>query len=153
MNDFNLKLIANRDLSPYYALTGVIGTFVSYAFGGWSGLLEVLLLMFVVDYISGVAASLITGKGLKSSIGFWGLIKKGLMLLMVLLGHRIDLALNMNLVMNGTIIFWMSNELVSIFENYGRCKIDIPPVYKKLFTIFKEKAETSTNDPKNESEQ
>ncbi|OME50673.1 hypothetical protein BSK59_22420 [Paenibacillus odorifer] len=122
------------------------GSILSYSFGGWSGLLEILLLMFLIDYLSGCFASLKSGKGLKSSIGFWGLIKKGMMLLMVLLGHRIDLALNMNIVMNGTIFFWISNELVSIFENYGRMKIDIPPIYKKIFTIFKDKAEAATTE-------
>ncbi|ASA26384.1 hypothetical protein B9T62_19475 [Paenibacillus donghaensis] len=138
--------MANKDYSFLYALSGAGGSILSYSFGGWSGLLEILLLMFAIDYISGCVASLKSGKGLKSSIGFWGLIKKGMMLLMVLLGHRIDLALNMNLVMNGTIVFWISNELVSIFENYGRMKINIPPIYKKIFTIFKDRAEAATKD-------
>ncbi|WP_245864498.1 phage holin family protein [Paenibacillus donghaensis] len=146
MKDFNFKLLANKDYSFLYALSGAGGSILSYSFGGWSGLLEILLLMFAIDYISGCVASLKSGKGLKSSIGFWGLIKKGMMLLMVLLGHRIDLALNMNLVMNGTIVFWISNELVSIFENYGRMKINIPPIYKKIFTIFKDRAEAATKD-------
>ncbi|WP_232380901.1 phage holin family protein [Paenibacillus tianjinensis] len=152
MNDFNLKLLANKDYTFLYAVSGISGTLVSYAFGGWSGLLEVLLLMFAIDYISGITASLISGKGLKSSVGFWGLIKKGLMLLMVFLGHRIDLAMNMSIVMNGTIFFWMANEGVSIIENYGRCTIKVPPVFTKIFTIFQERAEIQVTD-KGKSEQ
>ncbi|MEK4008319.1 phage holin family protein [Paenibacillus sp. FSL H3-0333] len=140
MNDFNLKLLANRDYTFLYAASGIGGTIVSYAFGGWSGLLEILLLAFVVDYLSGCAASVKTGKGLKSSVGFWGLIKKGLMLLMVFMGHRIDLALGMNIVMNGSIFFWLANEGVSIIENYGRLDLKIPPVFSKVFTIFQERA-------------
>lgn len=141
MHEFELKLLANRDYTPLYAVSGVVGSTITYAFGGWSGLLEILLWMFLIDYCSGVAASLRMGKGLKSSVGFWGLLKKGLMILMVLLGHRIDLALNLNIIMNGTVFFWISNELVSIFENYGRLKINVPPVFKSIFTIFQENTE------------
>ncbi|WP_342421919.1 phage holin family protein [Paenibacillus sp. FSL E2-0178] len=146
MNDFNLKLIANRDYTFLYAASGIIGTIVSYAFGGWSGLLEILLWAFVIDYFSGCAASVKTGKGLKSSVGFWGLIKKGMMLLMVFLGHRIDLALGMTIVMNGTIFFWLANEGVSIIENYGRLDLKIPPVFTKVFTIFQERATANQED-------
>jgi toxin secretion/phage lysis holin len=146
MNDLNLRLLANRNFAPLYTLSGVIGTLVSYAFGGWSGMLEILLWAFVVDYVSGVAASIKSGRGLKSSIGFWGLIKKGLMLLMVLLAHRIDLAMNLNYVMNGSICFWLANEGVSITENYGRLGLKIPSVFKKIFTIFQEQSESSNTN-------
>lgn len=146
MNDFNLKLITNRDYTFLYAASGIIGTIVSYAFGGWSGLLEILLLMFVIDYISGCVASIKSGKGLRSSVGFWGLIKKGMMLLMVFLGHRIDLTLGMTIVMNGTIFFWLANEGVSIIENYGRLDLKIPPVFTKVFTIFQERATANQED-------
>ncbi|QDH19554.1 phage holin family protein [Saccharibacillus brassicae] len=140
MNDLPTKLLANRDYSTLYALSGVFGSITSYAFGGWSGLLEILLLFFAVDYLSGMFASIKTGKGLKSSVGFWGLLKKGLMMLMVLLGHRIDLALGLNIVMNGTIFFWLSNEAVSIIENYGRLGLKLPPVFRKMITILQEKS-------------
>ncbi|MNC33575.1 Holin family protein [compost metagenome] len=106
-------------------------------------MLEVLLWAFVVDYVSGVAASIKSGKGLKSSIGFLGLCKKGLMLLIVLLAHRIDAAMDLNYVMNGTICFWLANEGVSITENYGRFGLKIPAVFKKIFAIFQEQSGSS----------
>ncbi|MBA9088579.1 toxin secretion/phage lysis holin [Fontibacillus solani] len=137
----NFKLLANKDYSSFYTLSGVTGGILTYAFGGWSGLLELLIIVFAIDYVTGCLAALKTGKGLKSSIGFWGIIKKGLMLLLVFLGHRIDVALGLNFVMNGSIYFWLANESVSILENYGRLKIKTPPVFKKIFTIFKEKSE------------
>ncbi len=106
--------------------------------------MEILLLTFAVDYISGVAASIKEGKGLRSTIGFYGLCKKGLMLLMVLLGHRIDVAFDLNIVMHGVVYFWLANELVSILENLTRCGLKTPPVFNKILTILKEK-ENSTD--------
>jgi Phage-related holin (Lysis protein) len=60
--------------------------------GSWS----FYIVFFAVDYITGCAASLKEKKGLKSTIGFWGLFKKGLILLMVFMVHRIDIALGTN---------------------------------------------------------
>lgn len=139
MDKITFKLLANKDHSLFYALSGITGSIVSYAFGGWSGVLELLLLFFAVDYITGCAVSIKTGRGLRSKIGFLGIMKKGLMLLLVFLGHRIDLALGMNFVMNGTIYFWLANELVSIVENYGRLGFKVPPIFKKVITVLQEK--------------
>ncbi|MNW48778.1 Holin family protein [compost metagenome] len=135
----NFKLLANKDYSSFYALSGVTGGILTYAFGGWSGLLELLVIVFAVDYVTGCAASVRSGKGLKSSVGLWGILKKGLMLLLVFLGHRIDVALGVDFVMNATIYFWLANELVSIVENYGRLDIKTPKVFKKVITVLQEK--------------
>lgn len=140
MEHFTFKILANKDYAFGYSIFGVLGSIGTYAFGGWSGLLEILILFFAIDYISGCAASIKEGKGLRSTIGFWGLGKKGLMLLMVFLAHRIDLALGLNFVMNGVIYFWLANELVSILENYTRCGLKTPPVFKKILTIMQEKS-------------
>lgn len=140
MDDVTFKILANKAYSLFYALTGITGSIVSYAFGGWSGVLELLLIFFAVDYITGCAVSIKTGRGLRSKVGLWGIAKKGLMLLLVFLGHQIDLALEMNFVMNTTIYFWLANELVSIIENYGRLGFKVPPVFKKIITVLQEKS-------------
>lgn len=144
MDNFSLKLLANKDYTQWYTLSGFTGGFISYAFGGWSGILEILLLVFAVDYISGCAASIKEKKGLKSTVGFFGICKKGLMLLMVFLGHRFDLALGLNIVMNGIIYFWLANELVSILENYARCGLKTPVILNKILTILQEKSGEKT---------
>lgn len=40
----------------------------SYLFGGWSGVLGVLLVFVILDYLTGIAAAAVEGK-LKSKIG------------------------------------------------------------------------------------
>lgn len=142
MDHFPYKLLANRDFSFFYACSGMAGSAITYAFGGWSGILEILFLFFIVDYISGCFASIKEGKGLRSTLGFWGLLKKGLMLLIVLIGHRIDVALGLNFVMSGVIYFWLSNELVSILENYSRLGMRTPDALTKVLAILQDKGST-----------
>lgn len=146
MENITFKILANKDHSLFYTLTGVTGSIVSYAFGGWSGVLELLLIFFAVDYITGCAASIKTGKGLRSKVGMWGILKKGLMLLLVFLGHKIDTAMQMNFVMNATIYFWLANELISITENYGRLGFKVPGVFKKVITVLQEKSGEDKSD-------
>ncbi|PQP82548.1 hypothetical protein C0Q44_14010 [Paenibacillus sp. PCH8] len=47
----------------------------SYLFGGWSGVLGTLLVFFIFDYLTGVAAAGYVG-GLKSKIGLIGIARK-----------------------------------------------------------------------------
>lgn len=113
-------------------------------YGGWTGVLELLIIVFGIDYVSGIAASIKEGRGLRSTVGFFGLCKKGMMLLMVFLGHKLDVALGTSIVMNGVIYFWLANEVVSILENYTRCGLKTPTVFKDILTILQEKNREKT---------
>lgn len=111
---------------------------VTYAFGGWSELLGFFLMAVAIDYVTGVAASLKEKSGLNSNIGFWGLAKKGLMLLIILLGHRMDMLIGGgNVVMNAALYFYLVNELISITENYGRLGLPLPDKIKEVIAILK----------------
>lgn len=120
---------------------GSIGMIVVYAYGGWSGFFALLLLTIAVDYVSGVMAAIKEKSGLNSMVGFWGLAKKALMLLIVMLAHRIDVEFGMNMVMNGAICFYLANELISITENCGRLGLPIPGVIRRMIEILKDKNE------------
>ncbi|MFD0586617.1 holin family protein [Paenibacillus sp. GCM10027627] len=122
------------------SLTGVFGSMITFAFGKWEESLTFLLVAMGVDYVSGVAASLKEGKGLSSSFGSWGLAKKGLVLLVILLAHRIDILLGTDSVtMGAAIFFYIANELISITENYGRLGLPLPETVRKMIEVLKEK--------------
>ncbi|MFS0837318.1 holin family protein [Paenibacillus sp. 1P03SA] len=112
-------------------------SFLTYAFGGWSELLGFFLVAVAIDYVTGVAASLKEKSGLNSNIGFWGLAKKGLMLLIILLGHRMDMLIGGSVVMNAAIYFYLVNELISITENYGRLGLPLPDKIKEVIAQLK----------------
>ncbi|WII36254.1 phage holin family protein [Paenibacillus thiaminolyticus] len=134
---------------------GFIGGLMSYMYGGESSLLEFLALLALMDYISGYAASVMEAArgmpqaGLSSKKGFAGLAKKGLMFVVVLLAHRADVALESDFLMYGAIWFYISNEVISIAENYGRIGLPLPPQIKQIIAILKTKEQQQRQQEQN----
>lgn len=123
------------------ASAGVFGAFITFAFGHWTEALTFLITVIAVDIVTGISASFREGSGLSSAIGGFGLAKKGLILLVVLLAHRIDVSIGMEAAMGGAIYFYIVNELLSVIENFGRMGIPLPDGIKRGVTILREKGE------------
>ncbi|MBB6638230.1 phage holin family protein [Cohnella thailandensis] len=128
-------------------LSITFGSIIGFGFGTWTESLSFLLVLMAVDYVSGVAASLRDGKGLSSEVGFWGLAKKGLMLLIVIVAHRIDLVLGADVAMGGAVYFYIVNELLSVMENYGRLGLPMPDRLREVIRILRNRAERKDDDP------
>ncbi|OXS62654.1 holin [Cohnella sp. CIP 111063] len=124
-----------------------LGAAVTFSFGIWNESLTFLLVLMAVDYITGVAAALKEGSGLNSNIGFWGLFKKGLILLVMIITHRLDVLLGADLIMGGAVFFYIANELLSIIENYGRLGLPLPDRLKRIVQVLRDRA----GEPKNPS--
>lgn len=131
------------------------GGAVAGMLGGWDALMKVLLIMMVVDYISGVIVAAM-GKshkteygGLSSKVGFIGLAKKGLMLMVVLVATLLDGALNLGTPMcrDAACWFYVANEGLSIIENMNLIGVPFP---EKLKEILGEKAQEHINTDKEE---
>ncbi|THF79906.1 phage holin family protein [Cohnella fermenti] len=120
-----------------------LGAIIGFCFGHWTESLSFLLVLMVADYLSGTLASLRDGKGLNSNIGFWGLAKKGLMLIVVIVAHRIDLVLGAEVVMGGAIYFYIVNELLSVTENYGRLGLPMPDRLRDVIQVLRNRAGTA----------
>ncbi|ABC61290.1 phage-related lysis protein [Geobacillus phage GBSV1] len=117
-----------------------LGAVVGYLFGESTGLLLVLFWMVIIDYVSGLAAGY-TEKTLSSKIGFKGIIKKVMIFVMVALAHLVDSALGTkNMFRDATIVFYMANELLSIFENAGRMGVPVPERLTQAVEVLKGKS-------------
>lgn len=119
----------------------VFGSILTFAFGSWSEPLTFLLIVMAIDYITGITAAIREGSGLDSTVGFWGLVKKGLMLLIVMLCHQIDEMLGSEMAMGGAIAFYIVNELLSVIENFGRMGIPLPPQLQTIVKALRDRAE------------
>lgn len=120
---------------------GIVGGLVSYLFGGWSVLLQTLVVFIVLDYVIGVVVAGYYGK-LNSKVGFKGIAKKVLILLLVAIAHQIDLLLgDGSLIRDSVIFFYIANELLSILETVGRTNLPIPNVLRKAVETLNEKGE------------
>lgn len=130
------------------AACGILGSVLSYSFGGWDAALQALVICMAVDYLSGLAVAGIfrhsmkteTG-GLNSRIGFQGLVKKGMMLLFVLIAHRLDAVFITAYIRDGVCVAFMVNELISILENAGMMGVPVPKILKNAIDVLKQKEE------------
>ena len=128
--------------------TGFTASLINYAFGGFDMLLQTLLLLMAVDFISGVVSAVFfkkskkteTGK-LSSAASIRGLFKKGCCLLLVVVAVHLDMLLGTNsLTRDAVIIAFCLNELISILENMGNMGIKMPaPIINALELLDKRK--------------
>jgi len=122
------------------AICALTGAVVSFSFGVWSESLTFLLVLMAIDYFTGVVAAVKDGSGLNSNIGFWGLFKKGLVLLIMIIAHRLDVMLGADVVMGSAVFFYIANELLSIIENYGRLGLPLPDRLKRIVLVLRDRA-------------
>ncbi|WP_283591350.1 phage holin family protein [Clostridium butanoliproducens] len=114
------------------------GTCANYFFGGLDMALKTLLLLMVLDYITGLICAG-KDKSLSSSAGFKGLAKKIIILIIVGVGVSVDNATGANgIVRSMVIFFYASMEGISILENATRAGVPIPDKLKDMLVQLKE---------------
>ena len=127
---------------------GVVGGAIASIFGGWDSALITLLIFMGIDYISGLLVAGVfhnskkTDTGtLESRAGFKGLCRKGMSLLFVLVGYRLDLVIGTNYIRDAVIIGFIANEAISIVENAGLMGLPLPAIITKAVDILTKQAE------------
>ncbi|MFC4808941.1 phage holin family protein [Paenibacillus sp. GCM10023250] len=119
--------------------SAALGVVLVFSFGIWPESLTLLLVAMGIDYVTGITAAL-KERSLNSSVGSWGLARKGLMLLVIMLAHRVDILMELdNIAMGGAIYFYLANELISVTENLGRIGVPIPDRLRQLIEVLKNK--------------
>lgn len=126
--------------------TGIVGSLVASLFGGWTASLTTLLIFMGIDYVTGLICAGLFHKSPKSETGaleskasYKGLVRKGMILLIVLMAHRLDLATGANYIRDAVCIAFMANEALSIIENAGLMGVPIPPVVTNAIELLKKK--------------
>lgn len=114
-------------------------TLVTFAFGQDSAILSALFVLMVADYVTGILASVVDGKGLSSAIGFRGLLKKFAVVVIIAVTHHIDLILGTTVAMLGAVYFYAGIELISITENCGRMGVPMPAAVRNAIQVLKER--------------
>ena len=110
----------------YGTLMGAARTAVSY-FLGWDEALEALLVLMVLDYITGLLAAYINPNlQLNSNRGFRGICKKIMILLLIVLAHELEKATGIPAVQSIVVWFFIGNEGLSIIENAAKAGIPVP---------------------------
>ncbi len=119
----------------------VILTTIVYLLGGVDIALQSLLIVIVIDYLTGIASA-IYNKELSSKVGFKGIIKKFSYLLVVALSVVIDNLLGQSgLIRSLVIYFFVANDGLSIIENMAEMNVKLPQKLIDALEQIKKKGE------------
>ncbi len=138
MRDFSIDLVWVKLQMAIAAVGGWLGYFV----GGVDGLMTALLVLMVMDYVTGVMCAVID-RELSSSVGFRGIFKKVLILMLVGVAHIVDLHVvrSGEALRSAVICFYLSNEGVSVLENAGHLGLPIPEKLKAILAQLHDRIE------------
>jgi toxin secretion/phage lysis holin len=79
-----------NNMEKYFnGIVAIIATFFTYLFGSWDLALQVLIVFMVLDYVTGVLYAFISNQ-LNSEVGFKGLVKKLMILVVLIIGVMLD---------------------------------------------------------------
>ena len=114
----------------------MIGGWLGYFLGGCDGLFIALVMIVVMDYISGVMCA-IADKNLSSEVGFKGICRKVLIFILVGIANILDVQVigTGSVLRTAIIFFYISNEGVSLLENAAHLGLPVP---EKLKVVLKQ---------------
>lgn len=127
------------------AVLAAIFGYVARFLGGFDTLLITLIILIVADYVTGVTAA-VYEKKLSSSVGYKGIIKKVLMIIIVGVSVTLQRIMPQGVPLREiTILFFIANEGLSVFENAAKV-IPMPQRLKDVLIKLKEKSEDKNSD-------
>lgn len=138
-----------------------LGAGIAAFLGGLDGLIYALIAFVIADYITGVLAA-VSERRVSSAIGFTGISRKIVLFALIGLAHMLDIHIigTPGVLRTATILFYLSNEGISLVENATRIGLPIPAQMRgALDAIANREAQRppltttpSTTDPVKENE-
>ncbi len=131
------------------AALAAVGSFVAHALGGWDAAMQVLVAMMAADYLTGVLVAAVwqcsnksTTGALDSKAGFKGLLKKGMILILVWVAVLLDTAMAVSYVRTAVVLFFVGNEGLSLLENLGLMGVPFPAFLKKALEALRDQGDS-----------
>ena len=125
-----------------------VGGVASQYLGGWDQLTQLLAWAMGIDYLTGALCAAVWHKspktatgGYESRAGFKGLIRKGVIVLIVMIAAELDKLAGTTAMRTATILFFAANDGMSILENLGIMGVPYPPALKNAFEVLRRKSE------------
>lgn len=143
MNDFSLERIWTWIQMTAAAIGGWLGYFFSGRAETPVGaeaaeatdpdrLLLALIAFMALDYLTGVLCA-IADKRLSSAVGFRGICRKVLILVLVGAANALDALLGADTALRSAVlVFYLSNEVLSLTENAAQLGLPVPEKMKRV---------------------
>lgn len=135
-----------------FAATAAVGAVLANALGGWDALTQVLVGLMCADYLTGLMIAGIWKKSSKSETGrlssdasFKGLLRKGMILLVVYIAVLLDKGIGTHYIRAAVVIFYIGNEGLSLLENLCVMGVPHPKFLEDVLQVLKEKGDTGGN--------
>lgn len=126
-------------------VTGIIGGVIAKRLGGWDMLLQTIVFLAVLDYVTGIIKGLYT-KQLSSDIGFKGLLKKIVMFIVIAVAFSIQELLRDAVALREIVImFYICNEALSLLENAAMF-VPVPDRLKEVLLQLRENGEKEESE-------
>ncbi|AMA72942.1 holin family protein (plasmid) [Aneurinibacillus thermoaerophilus] len=112
----------------------------AFLLGGFDRLVVALAICMAADYLSGVLVGFFREKKISSERAFHGLLKKGAMILLVIVSHQLDVvagSTDSQFMRNAMIMFLIAVEGISLVENMGRLGVPVPAFLRQRFEQMK----------------
>ena len=143
MKDFSMELI----WAKIQMAAAMIGGWLGYFLGGLDGLMIALIIFMVLDYITGLMCAVIDKK-LSSAVGFKGICKKVLILMLVGVANEVDIHIvgTGSALRSAVICFYLSNEGLSLLENAAHIGLPIPDKMKDVLAQLHGREDKNNTD-------
>ena len=150
MRDFSIDLVWTKVQMAITAVGGWLGYFV----GGVDGLMTALLVFMVLDYVTGLMCAVVDKK-LSSAVGFKGICKKLLIIILVGVAHVVDVHVvgTGEALCSAVVCFYLSNEGVSVLENAAHLGLPVPEKLKNVLAQIHGRTDETNETEENEDEQ
>lgn len=133
------------------AAVGMAAGMISWLAGGFDTPVLALVICMGVDYLTGLIVAGIfhtspktAGGGLDSRVGWRGLARKFVTLLIVVVANLVDVVLELHYIRDAVIAAFCANECISILENAALMGIRIPKVMQAALEKLSEEAENGS---------
>ena len=150
MRNFSIDVIWMKIQMAITAIGGWMGFFL----GGLDGLMIALIIFMALDYITGLMCAVID-KRLSSAVGFRGICKKVLILMLVGVANVMDVhVVGTGSALRGAVIaFYLSNEGLSMLENAAHIGLPIPDRMKNVLAQLHGREDKSNNDKNDDTKE
>lgn len=130
-----------------------LGTFIINIIGKPTNELMILLLLMVIDLITGTLVSAVWHKSSKTKSGklssrvmFKGIVKKILTLIIVVIAYQLDILLNINMIRYIVIITLIIEEILSIIETITLTGLKVPTIITKALDVLERSVKDELSD-------
>ncbi|NOU63189.1 holin [Paenibacillus sp. LMG 31461] len=135
---------ANGKEITFGGIFAAVATFVVAALGGWDVSLRLLAYMMIADYATGFLGAW-KNKKLNSDVMLWGGVRKGIVMLVIILAVQLDQLLGGQAPIFRTlaIYYYAGREGLSLIENFGVLGVPWPPAIQNALEQLKQKGEST----------